>query len=125
MGKNVRRGRTGSVRCASCGQLTRRDRSVYLFKNTIKSYYCPDCAKKIHGSRLYKGIPKFVRRRSAPRVKRKFAVYSTSDQSSYQMEENAETNERASYEENSTQTGSPAETTTTKEHEETNEDNQQ
>ena len=79
MSKNVRRGRTGNVRCASCGQLTRRDRSVYLFRDGIKSYYCPDCAKKIHGPRLYKGMPKFVRRPSTPKVKRKFTVYSSAE----------------------------------------------
>jgi ribosomal protein S26 len=77
MSKNVRRGRTGNVRCASCGQLTRRDRSVYLFRDGIKSYYCPDCAKKIHGPRLYKGMPRFVRRPSVPKTKRKFTVYSS------------------------------------------------
>lgn len=76
MGKNVRRGHASNVRCASCGQLTRRDRSVYLFRDGIKAYYCPDCAKKIHGSRLYKGMPKFIRRPVGPRVKRKFAMYS-------------------------------------------------
>lgn len=80
MGKNIRRGRTGNVRCASCGQLTRRDRSVYLFRDGIKSYYCPDCAKKIHGSRLFKGMPKFIRRPSQPKVKRKFAMYSSSEE---------------------------------------------
>ncbi len=94
MGKNIRRGRTGNVRCASCGQLTRRDRSVYLFKNGLKSYYCPDCAKKIHGSRLYKGMPKFIKRKSTPKVKRKFAIYSTSDQTSHQMEESPEAEDR-------------------------------
>ena len=77
MGKNIRRGKTSSVRCASCGQLTRRDRSVYLFRDGIKAYYCPDCAKKIHGSRLYKGMPKFIRRAPTPKTKRKFAMYST------------------------------------------------
>ena len=41
MGKNIRRGRTGNVRCASCGQITRRDRAVYLFKDGIKAYYYP------------------------------------------------------------------------------------
>jgi NAD-dependent SIR2 family protein deacetylase len=80
MGKNVRRGHASNVRCASCGQLTRRDRSVYLFRDGIKAYYCPDCAKKIHGSRLYKGMPKFIRHSSAPKVKRKFAMYSKSDE---------------------------------------------
>ncbi len=77
MGKNVRRGKTSNVRCASCGQLTRRDRSVYLFRDGIKAYYCPDCAKKIHGSRLFKGMPKFIRKPAAPKTKRKFAMYST------------------------------------------------
>lgn len=79
MGKNVRRGHASNVRCASCGQLTRRDRSVYLFRDGIKAYYCPDCAKKIHGSRLYKGMPKFVRRPVGPRVKRKFTMYSKTE----------------------------------------------
>ena len=79
MGKNIRRGKTGSVRCASCGQLTRRDRSVHLFRDGIKAYYCPDCAKKVHGSRLYKGLPKFVHRRTGPKVKRKFTIFSTEE----------------------------------------------
>ena len=64
MGKNVRRGRTSNVRCTSCGQLTRRDRAVYLFRNGIKAYYCPDCAKKVHGAKLFKGAPKFIKRRN-------------------------------------------------------------
>ena len=77
MGKNIRRGRTGSVRCASCGQITRRDRAVYLFKDGIKAYYCPDCAKKIHGQRLYKGMPKYVKRVGSSKVKRKFTIFAT------------------------------------------------
>ncbi|MCL4391607.1 hypothetical protein M1112_02840 [Candidatus Parvarchaeota archaeon] len=77
MGKNIRRGRTGSVRCASCGQITRRDRAVYLFRDGIKAYYCPDCAKKIHGQRLYKGMPKYVKRTTNKRVKRKFTIFAT------------------------------------------------
>ncbi len=76
MGKNIRRGKKSNVRCSSCGQLTRRDRSVYLFRDGIKTYYCPDCAKKVHGSRLYKGIPTFTRRPSRPKVRRKFAIFS-------------------------------------------------
>ena len=76
MSKNVRRGRNSSVRCGSCGQVTRRDRAVYLFRDGLKLYYCPDCAKKIHGSRLYKGLPKFVRRSTGPRLKRKFVMLS-------------------------------------------------
>ena len=79
MGKNVRRGRTGNVRCASCGQITRRDRAVYLFRDGIKAYYCPDCAKKIHGQRLYKGMPKYVKRTSSPKVKRKFTIFAKED----------------------------------------------
>ena len=79
MGKNIRRGRTSSVRCASCGQLTRRDRSVYLFRDGIKAYYCPDCAKKIHGQRLYKGMPKYVKRTSSSKVKRKFTIFATEE----------------------------------------------
>lgn len=75
MGKNIRRGRTGNVRCASCGQITRRDRAVYLFRDGIKAYYCPDCAKKIHGQRLYKGMPKYVKRTSSSKVKRKFTIF--------------------------------------------------
>ena len=75
MGKNIRRGRTGNVRCASCGQITRRDRAVYLFRDGIKAYYCPDCAKKIHGQRLYKGMPKYVKRTSRSRIKRKFTIF--------------------------------------------------
>jgi NAD-dependent SIR2 family protein deacetylase len=75
MGKNIRRGRTGSVRCASCGQITRRDRAVYLFRDGIKAYYCPDCAKKIHGQRLYKGMPKYVKRTGSSKVKRKFTIF--------------------------------------------------
>jgi hypothetical protein len=77
MGKNIRRGRTGNVRCASCGQITRRDRAVYLFKDGIKAYYCPDCAKKIHGQRLYKGMPKYVKRVGSSKVKRKFTIFAT------------------------------------------------
>ena len=77
MGKNIRRGRTGNVRCASCGQITRRDRSVYLFRDGIKAYYCPDCAKKIRGQRLYKGMPKYVKRTSTSKVKRKFTIFAT------------------------------------------------
>ncbi len=77
MGKNIRRGRTGNVRCASCGQITRRDRAVYLFRDGIKAYYCPDCAKKIHGQRLYKGMPKYVKRTSSTKVKRKFTIFAT------------------------------------------------
>lgn len=80
MGKNIRRGHASNVRCASCGQLTRRDRAVYLFREGIKAYYCPDCAKKIRGSRLYKGMPKFVRRPVGPKVKRKFAMYSKTEE---------------------------------------------
>lgn len=76
MSKNVRRGRSGSVRCASCSQVTRRDRAVYLFREGIKMYYCPDCAKKIHGPRLYKGLQKFVRRPMGPKIKRKFVMLS-------------------------------------------------
>ncbi len=76
MSKNVRRGRNSSVRCGSCGQITRRDRAVYLFRDGLKMYYCPDCAKKIHGSRLYKGMPKFIRRSTGPRIKRKFVMLS-------------------------------------------------
>ena len=87
MSKNIRRGHASNVRCASCGQLTRRDRSVYLFRDGIKAYYCPDCAKKIHGSRLYKGIPKFVRRPVGPRVKRKFAIYSKAETEPPQAEQ--------------------------------------
>lgn len=79
MGKNIRRGRTGNVRCASCGQITRRDRAVYLFRNGIKAYYCPDCAKKIHGQRLYKGMPKYVRKTNVKHVKRKFTIFATED----------------------------------------------
>ncbi|MCL4399080.1 hypothetical protein M1293_01015 [Candidatus Parvarchaeota archaeon] len=75
MGKNIRRGRTSSVHCASCGQTTRRDRAVYLFRDGIKAYYCPDCAKKIHGSRLYKGMPKFIKKRQEAKTKRKFVMY--------------------------------------------------
>ncbi|EEZ92997.1 MAG: hypothetical protein BJBARM4_0383 [Candidatus Parvarchaeum acidiphilum ARMAN-4] len=75
MGKNIRRGRTGNVRCASCGQITRRDRAVYLFRDGIKAYYCPDCAKKIHGQRLYKGMPKYVKRTNSSKVKRKFTIF--------------------------------------------------
>ncbi len=77
MGKNIRRGRTGNVRCASCGQITRRDRAVYLFKDGIKAYYCPDCAKKIHGQRLYKGMPKYIKRTGSSKVKRKFTIFAT------------------------------------------------
>ena len=76
MSKNVRRGRNSSVRCGSCGQVTRRDRAVYLFRDGLKLYYCPDCAKKIHGARLYKGLPKFIRRSSGPKIKRKFVMLS-------------------------------------------------
>ncbi|MGC8533312.1 MAG: hypothetical protein ACP5MV_01635 [Candidatus Parvarchaeum sp.] len=79
MGKNIRRGRTGNVRCASCGQITRRDRAVYLFRDGIKAYYCPDCAKKIHGQRLYKGMPKYVKRTGSSKVKRKFTIFATED----------------------------------------------
>ena len=77
MGKNIRRGHKSNVRCASCGQITRRDRAVYLFKNGIKAYYCPDCAKKIHGSRLFKGMPKLIRHVETLKVKRKFIIYQT------------------------------------------------
>jgi hypothetical protein len=76
MGKSIRRGRTSNVRCASCGQLTRRDRAVYLFRNGIKTYYCPDCAKRIHGQKLFKGAQHFIRRHEEPKVKRKFVLYS-------------------------------------------------
>ena len=79
MGKNIRRGRTGNVRCASCGQITRRDRAVYLFRDGIKAYYCPDCAKKIHGQRLYKGMPKYVKRTASSKVKRKFTIFATEE----------------------------------------------
>ncbi len=82
MGKNVRRGRTSNVRCTSCGQLTRRDRAVYLFRNGIKAYYCPDCAKKVHGAKLFKGAPKFIKRREPIRVKRKFTRFATDEGSS-------------------------------------------
>ncbi|MCL5009922.1 MAG: hypothetical protein M1433_03030 [Candidatus Parvarchaeota archaeon] len=105
MGKNIRRGHTGNVRCASCGQLTRRDRAVYLFKNGIKSYYCPDCAKKIHGSRLYKGMPKFVRHRSAPKVKKKFAIYSTSEETAEPNAMQTDYNEPAVKEQNPSEDG--------------------
>ncbi|MGC8681906.1 MAG: hypothetical protein ACP5RE_02280 [Candidatus Acidifodinimicrobium sp.] len=74
MSKNIRRGRIGTVLCASCGQKIRRDRAVYMYKDGIKVYYCPDCAKKIHSSKLFKGIPKFARGRSKPTTKRKFSV---------------------------------------------------
>jgi hypothetical protein len=77
MGKNIRRGHKSNVRCASCSQITRRDRAVYLFKNGIKAYYCPDCAKKIHGSRLFKGMPKQIRHVATLKVKRKFMIYQT------------------------------------------------
>jgi NAD-dependent SIR2 family protein deacetylase len=79
MGKNIRRGRTSNVRCASCGQITRRDRAVYLFRDGIKAYYCPDCAKKIRGQRLYKGMPKYVKKTTSKRVKRKFTIFATED----------------------------------------------
>lgn len=79
MGKNIRRGRTGNVRCASCGQITRRDRAVYLFRDGIKAYYCPDCAKKIHGQRLYKGMPKYIKRTASSKVKRKFTIFATEE----------------------------------------------
>ncbi len=89
MGKNIRRGRTGNVRCASCGQITRRDRSVYLFRDGIKAYYCPDCAKKIRGQRLYKGMPKYVKRSSHPKVKRKFTIFATEEAASSEIPEEA------------------------------------
>jgi NAD-dependent SIR2 family protein deacetylase len=74
MSKNIRRGRIGTVLCASCGQKIRRDRAVYMYKDGIKVYYCPDCAKKIHNSKLFKGIPKFARGRAKPTIRRKFSV---------------------------------------------------
>ncbi len=77
MAKNIRRGRTGTVICASCGQVVRRDRAVYRYKDGIKVYYCPDCAKKIHNSKLYKGTPKFVRKHETNVLKRKFIIYQT------------------------------------------------
>ncbi len=86
MGKNIRRGRTGNVRCASCGQITRRDRAVYLFRDGIKAYYCPDCAKKIHGQRLYKGMPKYVKRTGSSKVKRKFTIFATEETGSQDNE---------------------------------------
>ncbi|MEM0143163.1 MAG: hypothetical protein QXL94_04330 [Candidatus Parvarchaeum sp.] len=88
MGKNIRRGRTGNVRCASCGQITRRDRAVYLFRDGIKAYYCPDCAKKIHGQRLYKGMPKYVKRTNSSKVKRKFTIFATEEPDSENLEDN-------------------------------------
>ena len=94
MGKNIRRGRTGNVRCASCGQITRRDRAVYLFRDGIKAYYCPDCAKKIHGQRLYKGMPKYVKRTGSSKVKRKFTIFAT-ESADLQTNEN-EVNEETS-----------------------------
>lgn len=89
MGKNIRRGRTSNVRCASCGQITRRDRAVYLFRDGIKAYYCPDCAKKIHGQRLYKGMPKYVKKSSSKRVKRKFTIFATDDLTSTEIPSDA------------------------------------
>lgn len=91
MGKNIRRGRTGNVRCASCGQITRRDRAVYLFRDGIKAYYCPDCAKKIHGQRLYKGMPKYVKRTTSSKVKRKFTIFATEDNLANKIPETDET----------------------------------
>ncbi len=86
MGKNIRRGRTSNVRCSSCGQLTRRDRAVYLFRNGIKTYYCPDCAKRVHGQKLFKGAQHFIRRHAEPKVKRKFVLYSTEEHIDDQQE---------------------------------------
>ncbi len=90
MGKNIRRGRTSNVRCASCGQITRRDRAVYLFKDGIKAYYCPDCAKKIHGKRLYKGMPKYIKRDVSKHVKRKFTIFATEDSNESEIPAEAE-----------------------------------
>lgn len=53
MGKDIRRGHKDNVICAMCGQITRRDRAVYIYKEdpltnlVTKAYYCPDCAKKV------------------------------------------------------------------------------
>lgn len=80
MSKNIRRGRTGTVICASCGQVVRRDRAVYRYKDGIKVYYCPDCAKKIHNSKLYKGAPRFVEKHEANTLRRKFIIYQTEEQ---------------------------------------------
>lgn len=60
MGKDIRRGHKDNVICAMCGQITRRDRAVYAYKEdpltklVTKVYYCPDCAKKVKGVKLYK-----------------------------------------------------------------------
>ena len=93
MGKNIRRGRTGSVRCSSCGQITRRDRAVYLFRDGIKSYYCPDCAKKIHGKKLYKGMPKYVKKIGTKRVRRKFTIFPTEDSNNSEMVSDSDVDE--------------------------------
>ena len=80
MSKNIRRGRTGTVICASCGQVTRRDRAVYTYKDGIKVYYCPDCAKKVH-IKLYKGIPHYVRKKENTVTRRKFVIYQSEAES--------------------------------------------
>ncbi len=87
MAKNIRRGRTNTVRCGSCGQIIRRDRAVYLFRDGIKVYYCPDCAKKIHGAKLYKGIPRFNRKPAQAKTKRKFVIFSKENEEETEGEE--------------------------------------
>ncbi len=119
MGKNIRRGRTASVRCASCGQITRRDRAVYLFKDGMKAYYCPDCAKKIHGQRLYKGMPKYVKRTASSKVKRKFTIFATEDVDS------SEKDDVAVNEEEPAQINLVDESADTEKQEEVNEENKE
>ncbi|MEM0111789.1 MAG: hypothetical protein QXK90_03380, partial [Candidatus Parvarchaeota archaeon] len=46
----------------------------------------PDCAKKIHHSRLFKGVPRYERRRERPAVRRKFSVLHPSEEDSSQID---------------------------------------
>jgi ribosomal protein S26 len=88
MGKDIRRGHKRNVICAMCGQITRKDRAFYAYKEDavtgliIKVYYCPDCAKKVHGTKLYRGRMKESKentREEKSKIRKKFISFVTEE----------------------------------------------
>ncbi len=88
MGKDIRRGHKRNVICAMCGQITRKDRAFYAYKEdaitglVIKVYYCPDCAKKVHGTKLYRGRMKEGKentKEEKSKIRKKFISFVTEE----------------------------------------------